>query len=94
MHARRPPSAQVPRAGPRPLLHFRPEEVRAAIVTCGGLCPGLNDVIYGLVRAPALRLRAHMHMRTHVRATPGGCRPAAVTVHSLGHWHGVASARD
>jgi 6-phosphofructokinase 1 len=33
------------RAGPRKLLHFDPETVSAAIVTCGGLCPGLNNVI-------------------------------------------------
>jgi 6-phosphofructokinase 1 len=24
---------------------YKPEEIRAAIVTCGGLCPGLNVVI-------------------------------------------------
>lgn len=33
------------RAGPRASLYFAPNEVRAAIVTCGGLCPGLNNVI-------------------------------------------------
>jgi 6-phosphofructokinase 1 len=33
------------RAGPRRYLHFKPETVNAAIVTCGGLCPGLNNVI-------------------------------------------------
>ena len=33
------------RAGPRELLHFDPKKVNAAIVTCGGLCPGLNNVI-------------------------------------------------
>ena len=33
------------RAGPRADIYFKPEEVKAAIVTCGGLCPGLNDVI-------------------------------------------------
>lgn len=33
------------RAGPRPMLHFDPATVNAAIVTCGGLCPGLNNVI-------------------------------------------------
>lgn len=33
------------RAGPRRHLHFDPTEVSAAIVTCGGLCPGLNNVI-------------------------------------------------
>ncbi|MFC1586005.1 ATP-dependent 6-phosphofructokinase [Fibrobacterota bacterium] len=33
------------RAGPRETIYFDPSKVRAAIVTCGGLCPGLNDVI-------------------------------------------------
>eukprot|EP01017_Pseudomicrothorax_dubius_P013325 TRINITY_DN1581_c0_g1_i4.p1 TRINITY_DN1581_c0_g1~~TRINITY_DN1581_c0_g1_i4.p1 ORF type:complete len:548 (+),score=142.06 TRINITY_DN1581_c0_g1_i4:84-1727(+) len=33
------------KAGPRKHLYFRPEEVKAAIATCGGLCPGLNVVI-------------------------------------------------
>ncbi|KAL0698528.1 hypothetical protein Bca4012_054650 [Brassica carinata] len=37
------------RAGPREKIYFRPEDVRAAIVTCGGLCPGLNDVIRHIV---------------------------------------------
>jgi 6-phosphofructokinase 1 len=32
-------------AGPRAGLFLEPGDVRAAIVTCGGLCPGLNDVI-------------------------------------------------
>jgi len=36
---------RVARAGPREKVYFDPEEVNAAIVTCGGLCPGLNDVI-------------------------------------------------
>ncbi|MCW7752571.1 ATP-dependent 6-phosphofructokinase [Desulfobotulus sp. H1] len=36
-------------AGPRERIHFAPSEVRAAIVTCGGLCPGLNDIIRSLV---------------------------------------------
>ncbi|KAK9713109.1 hypothetical protein RND81_06G003300 [Saponaria officinalis] len=39
----------VHRAGPRENIYFRPEEVNAAIVTCGGLCPGLNDVIRQIV---------------------------------------------
>lgn len=33
------------RAGARRFLHFDPKTVNAAIVTCGGLCPGLNNVI-------------------------------------------------
>lgn len=38
------------RAGPRGLLAFHPRNmVRACIVTCGGLCPGLNSVIRELV---------------------------------------------
>ncbi|CAH2049452.1 unnamed protein product [Thlaspi arvense] len=40
---------RVHRAGPREEIYFRPEEVKAAIVTCGGLCPGLNDVIRHIV---------------------------------------------
>lgn len=35
-------------AGPRRKLFFDPTRIRAAIVTCGGLCPGLNDVIRAL----------------------------------------------
>lgn len=37
------------KAGPRREIFFHPANTRAAIVTCGGLCPGLNDVIRGLV---------------------------------------------
>lgn len=36
---------RVHRAGPRKNIYYEPGEVKAAIVTCGGLCPGLNDVI-------------------------------------------------
>jgi len=36
-------------AGPRRHLYFEPGKTRAAVVTCGGLCPGLNDVIRGIV---------------------------------------------
>uniref|UniRef100_A0A0E0JF37 ATP-dependent 6-phosphofructokinase n=1 Tax=Oryza punctata TaxID=4537 RepID=A0A0E0JF37_ORYPU len=37
------------RAGPRQRVFFQSDEVNAAIVTCGGLCPGLNTVIRELV---------------------------------------------
>lgn len=33
------------KAGPRELLFFDPRSTRAAIVTAGGLCPGLNNVL-------------------------------------------------
>ncbi|WP_239395358.1 ATP-dependent 6-phosphofructokinase, partial [Frankia sp. CiP3] len=36
-------------AGPRRKIFFDPSKTRVGIVTCGGLCPGLNDVIRGLV---------------------------------------------
>lgn len=36
-------------AGPRAKLYFDPPKTKAAIVTCGGLCPGINDVIRSLV---------------------------------------------
>jgi 6-phosphofructokinase 1 len=38
-------------AGPRARLFFDPATVRAGVVTCGGLCPGLNDVIRSLFLA-------------------------------------------
>lgn len=37
-------------AGPREMIFHDPAWTRAAIVTCGGLCPGLNNVIKGLVQ--------------------------------------------
>ncbi len=36
-------------AGARKKIYFDPSKTRAGIVTCGGLCPGLNDVIRALV---------------------------------------------
>ncbi|MFB3788888.1 MAG: ATP-dependent 6-phosphofructokinase [bacterium] len=44
-----PPSFEA--AGPRDRIFFNPADVTAAIVTCGGLCPGLNDVIQGIVHS-------------------------------------------
>ncbi|HEX2736139.1 MAG TPA: ATP-dependent 6-phosphofructokinase [Polyangiaceae bacterium] len=36
-------------AGPRNKIFFDPRRVRAGVVTCGGLCPGLNNVVRGIV---------------------------------------------
>ncbi|MEJ2092723.1 MAG: ATP-dependent 6-phosphofructokinase [Syntrophobacterales bacterium] len=36
-------------AGPREKLYFDPAKLKCGIVTCGGLCPGLNDVIRAVV---------------------------------------------
>lgn len=46
---------QFEKAGPRRNLYFDPTKTRCAIVTCGGLCPGLNDVIRSIV------IKAHYH---------------------------------
>lgn len=42
-----PPAFEL--AGPRDKIFFDPSKTRVGIVTCGGLCPGLNNVIQGLV---------------------------------------------
>ncbi|MFP4106903.1 MAG: ATP-dependent 6-phosphofructokinase [Phycisphaerae bacterium] len=39
------PEVLFDRAGPRQNLFFDPARTSAAVVTCGGLCPGLNNVI-------------------------------------------------
>lgn len=36
-------------AGPRSHLYFDPSKAKCAIVTCGGLCPGINNVIRAIV---------------------------------------------
>ena len=36
--------------GPRETLFIDPEATRAAIVSCGGLCPGINNVIKGITK--------------------------------------------
>ncbi len=36
-------------AGPREKIYFDPSKVKCAIATCGGLCPGLNDIIRAVV---------------------------------------------
>ena len=46
-------------AGPRRSIFFDPAKTRVGIVTCGGLCPGINDVIRGLV----MELRFHYGVR-------------------------------
>ena len=43
-------SDTVELAGPRKLIYFNPAHVHAAICTCGGICPGLNNVIRAIVR--------------------------------------------
>lgn len=47
-------------AGPREKIYFDPSKLKCGIVTCGGICPGLNDVI----RAIVLSLFHHYGVRT------------------------------
>ena len=48
-------------AGPRARIYFDPSKVHCAIATCGGLCPGTNDVI----RAIVLELH-HLYKVNHI----------------------------
>ncbi|NVN89634.1 MAG: ATP-dependent 6-phosphofructokinase [Desulfuromonadales bacterium] len=52
-----PPSLEL--AGPRERIFFNPSTIACGIVTCGGLCPGINDVI----RAVTLSLYHHYGVR-------------------------------
>jgi 6-phosphofructokinase 1 len=53
-----PPSMEL--AGPREKIYFDPSKLKCGIVTCGGLCPGLNDVI----RAIVMSLHHHYGVKT------------------------------
>lgn len=46
-------------AGPRQHIYFDPSKLKCGIVTCGGTCPGLNDVIRAIV------LSLHYHYDVH-----------------------------
>ena len=56
--AEEPTTLEFEAAGPRRHLYFDPLRTKAAVVTCGGLCPGLNDVI----RAIVMEAYHHYHM--------------------------------
>jgi 6-phosphofructokinase 1 len=51
---------QFEMAGPREKIFFDPSKLKCGIVTCGGLCPGQNDVI----RAIVLGLFHHYGVKT------------------------------
>ena len=44
---KKPPSFEM--AGPREKIFFDPSKLKCGIVTCGGLCPGINDVIRAII---------------------------------------------
>ncbi|KAL3500631.1 hypothetical protein ACH5RR_039724 [Cinchona calisaya] len=51
VHKDSPRGIHFRRAGPRQKVYFKSDEVSACIVTCGGLCPGLNTVIREIVHS-------------------------------------------
>jgi 6-phosphofructokinase 1 len=55
--------AAFEKAGPRNKIYFEPAKTRVAIVTCGGLCPGINNVIRSIVM--------ELHYRYGVRTIYG-----------------------
>ncbi|MCW5981646.1 MAG: ATP-dependent 6-phosphofructokinase [Bryobacteraceae bacterium] len=79
------------RAGPRERIYFRPETTRAAIVTCGGVCPGLNNVI----RSVVLCVRGHYGVNEVLGVRYGyhglnpetGLPPLELTVESVSDIH-------
>ncbi|GFK93271.1 ATP-dependent 6-phosphofructokinase [Fundidesulfovibrio magnetotacticus] len=48
-HGKRPSVASLEQAGPRRMIYFDPPKTKCAVVTCGGICPGTNDVIRSIV---------------------------------------------
>jgi 6-phosphofructokinase 1 len=67
--------------GPREYLYFDPSVARAAIVTCGGLCPGLNNVIRGLVLelADNYGVTDVLGFRDGFRGMVGGAEPVRLS---------------
>ncbi|HZP53196.1 ATP-dependent 6-phosphofructokinase [Actinocrinis sp.] len=67
--------------GPRGKLYFEPTAVTAAIVTCGGLCPGLNNVVRALVLqlANAYGVKTVLGFRNGYRGLTDGSTPLTLT---------------
>ncbi|XVE97619.1 hypothetical protein REPUB_Repub03eG0034400 [Reevesia pubescens] len=69
VHKDSPRGVHFRRAGPRQRVYFESDEVHACIVTCGGLCPGLNTVIREIVCG-----LYHMYGVTKILGIYGGYR--------------------
>jgi len=67
--------------GPREKLYFEPAAVTAGIVTCGGLCPGLNNVVRGLVLqlAKSYGVKSILGFRDGFRGLTDGSVPLTLT---------------
>lgn len=91
------------RAGPRAVAHFDPPKVNAAIVSCGGLCPGLNNVIRELVHTlhyqyavnKVVGIRGGFHgFHEHSHNHPKDCHTPDCTSSSTGHERFGGSFQD
>ena len=78
-------------AGPRERLYFNSEKVVAGIVTCGGLCPGLNNVIrstfmqlYYQYKVKNIIGFRYGYRGTYQNSDPG---PLLLTVNDVEHIH-------
>lgn len=71
-------SREFLRCGPRETIAFHPQTVKAAIVTCGGLAPGLNTVVRELVYT-----LSRMYGVEHIYGVPYGYRGFYSPNHNL-----------
>ncbi|MDR2245678.1 MAG: ATP-dependent 6-phosphofructokinase [Treponema sp.] len=82
-------------AGPREKIYFMPSHVHAGIVSCGGLCPGLNDVIraivcclfhrYGVTRISGISYGYLGFLKNEKKYTPKELNPDVVDdIHKIG----------
>jgi 6-phosphofructokinase 1 len=79
-------------SGPRERIFFKPATTRVGIVTCGGLCPGLNNVIRGLVLelADNYGVTEILGFRDGYRGLASGAEPLRLThamvadIHNMG----------
>ncbi|MCO5581154.1 hypothetical protein L7F22_035032 [Adiantum nelumboides] len=82
------------RAGPRYHVKFTPDEVKAAIVTCGGLCPGLNSVIREMVDS-----LWYQYSVKQIYGIKGGYRgfyssePEPLDPRKVDHWHSYGGTK-
>jgi 6-phosphofructokinase 1 len=89
-----PPAMEA--AGPRERLFFDPARLGCGIVTCGGLCPGLNDVIraivlslhyhYGVQRVYGFRFGYEGLVRRY------GHEPLTLTPENVNHIHEIGGS--
>jgi 6-phosphofructokinase 1 len=70
-------------AGPRNKIFFEAGEMGVGIVTCGGLCPGLNNVVRGLVLRALPQLWRPPHPRLPLRLRGPWSRATAMSRWSL-----------